>query len=44
MIEEEYHRWREAAAQANQRSGSPVGFVENDHVSGVYEVIEMVEE
>jgi hypothetical protein len=45
MTEEEYHRWRaESDAQENERVDRLSAFVENDHVSGVYEVIEVVEE
>jgi heme-degrading monooxygenase HmoA len=45
MTEEDYHRWREEAdAQENQRMDQLSAFVENDHVSGVYEVIEELEE
>lgn len=45
MTAAEYHRWREAAdAQENQRMDRLSAFVENDHVSGVYEVIDVVEE
>ena len=45
MTEEEYHRWREEAdAQENQRVDALSAFVENEHVAGVYEVIEVVEE
>ena len=45
MTEQEYHRWRaEADAQENERVDRLSAFVVNDHVSGVYEVIEVVEE
>jgi hypothetical protein len=45
MSKEDYHRWREEAdAQENRRMDHLSAFVENDHVSGVYEVIEVVEE
>jgi hypothetical protein len=41
----EYHRWRVAAdARENQRMDRLSAFVENHHVSGVYEVIDVVEE
>lgn len=41
MTEDEYHRWREEAdAQENARVDQLSAFVENDHVSGVYEVID----
>jgi hypothetical protein len=44
MTEEEYRRWREEAeAPENQRLDRLSAFVENDHVSGVYEVIDVVE-
>jgi hypothetical protein len=45
MSKEDYHRWREEAdAQENRRMDQLSAFVENDHVSGVYEVIELVQE
>ncbi|HMD56764.1 MAG TPA: hypothetical protein VKG82_04770 [Solirubrobacteraceae bacterium] len=45
MSEEEYRRWRgEADAQENQRMSDLSAFVANDHISGVYEVIDEVEE
>ncbi len=45
MTEEEYHRWRqESDAQENERVDRLSAFVENDHVSGVYEVVEVVQE
>jgi hypothetical protein len=45
MSKDDYHRWREEAdAQENRRMDHLSAFVENDHVSGVYEVIEVVEE
>jgi heme-degrading monooxygenase HmoA len=44
MTEEEYRRWREESdAQETHRVGALSAFVENEHVSGVYEVIETVE-
>lgn len=44
MGEEEYRRWREAAdTQESQRIDRLSAFVENDHVSGVYEVIDVLE-
>jgi heme-degrading monooxygenase HmoA len=44
MTKEEYHRWRESAdAEENQRVDHMSAFVENDHVSGVYEVIDVLE-
>jgi hypothetical protein len=40
-----YHRWRaEADAAENQRVDQLSAFVENEHVSGVFEVIDVVEE
>jgi heme-degrading monooxygenase HmoA len=45
MTRDDYHRWRgEADAQETQRVDRLSAFVENDHVSGVYEVIEAVDE
>src|SRR4051794_27805451 len=45
MSLDDYHRWRgEADAQENQRVDHLSAFVENDHVSGVYEVIDTVDE
>lgn len=44
MTEDEYHRWREEDdAGENRRVDRLSAFVENDHVSGVYEVIDVVE-
>ena len=44
MSEEEYRRWREEAdASENERQDRLSAFVENDHVSGVYEVIDEVQ-
>ena len=44
MGEEEYRRSREAAdTQESQRIDRLSAFVENDHVSGVYEVIDVLE-
>ena len=44
MTKDDYHRWRgEADAEENQRVDRLSAFVENEHVSGVYEVIEQVE-
>jgi heme-degrading monooxygenase HmoA len=43
MSEDDYRRWREEAdADENRRVDGLSAFVENDHVSGVYEVIEVV--
>ena len=45
MTMEDYRRWREEAdAQENRRVDALSAFVENDHVSGVYEVIEEVDD
>jgi heme-degrading monooxygenase HmoA len=45
MSEADYRRWREEAdASETQRVDRLSAFVENDHVSGVYEVIETLEE
>jgi heme-degrading monooxygenase HmoA len=44
MSEEDYRRWREEAdAQENERVDHLSAFVEADHVSGVYEVIDVVD-
>jgi heme-degrading monooxygenase HmoA len=44
MSEDEYRSWRgEADAEENQRVDALSAFVENDHVSGVYEVIETLD-
>jgi heme-degrading monooxygenase HmoA len=45
MSEADYRRWREESeAGENKRVDALSAFVENDHVSGVYEVIETLEE
>ena len=45
MTMEDYRRWREESdAQENRRVDALSAFVENDHVSGVYEVIEEVDD
>jgi heme-degrading monooxygenase HmoA len=45
MTEDAYRAWRaEADAQETQRVDHLSAYVENEHVSGVYEVIEAVEE
>jgi heme-degrading monooxygenase HmoA len=45
MTEDEYRRWRgEADAEETQRVDHLSAFVENEHVSGVYEVIEEVDD
>jgi heme-degrading monooxygenase HmoA len=44
MSEEEYRRWREEAdSEENQRVDHMSAFVENEHVSGVFEVIDSLE-
>ena len=41
---DDYHRWRaDADAEENRRVDRLSAFVENEHVSGVYEVIDTVE-
>ena len=45
MTIEDYRRWREEAdAQENQRVDHLSAFVQNEHLSGVYEVVEMVDD
>ncbi len=45
MTEADYRRWREEAdAEENDRVDRLSAFVEADHVSGVYEVIDVVED
>jgi heme-degrading monooxygenase HmoA len=45
MTVEDYRRWRaEADAAETKRVDGLSAFVENEHVSGVYEVIDVVEE
>ena len=45
MTEDDYRRWRgEADAEETQRVDHLSAFVENEHVSGVYEVIEEVDD
>jgi heme-degrading monooxygenase HmoA len=45
MTLDEYHRWRgEADAAENTRVDALSAFVENEHVSGVYEVVEVVDD
>lgn len=45
MTEDEYHSWRaDADSQERQRIGRLSAFVENEPVSGAYEVIDTVEE
>jgi len=44
MTIEDYHRWRsDSDAAENQRVDHLSAFVENDHVSGAYEVIDEVD-
>jgi heme-degrading monooxygenase HmoA len=41
---DDYHAWRsQADAEENQRVDKLSAFVENEHVAGVYEVIEEIE-
>jgi heme-degrading monooxygenase HmoA len=45
MTKDEYHSWRgEVDAEENKRVDSMSQFVENEHVSGVFEVIEEVDQ
>lgn len=45
MSKDDYHAWRGSAeAEENQRVDSISAFVENSHVSGVFEVVDTVEE
>lgn len=45
MSEDQYHQWRgEADDQEMRRVDHLSAFVENDHISGVYEVIDLKEE
>jgi heme-degrading monooxygenase HmoA len=45
MSRDDYHRWRgEAETEENKRVDAISAFVENQHASGVYEVIEEVTE
>jgi hypothetical protein len=45
MSKDEYHAWRSSAdAEENQRVDRLSAFVENEHVSGVFEVIDTVDE
>jgi heme-degrading monooxygenase HmoA len=44
MTEDQYREWRGSAdAEENQRVDRMAAFVQNEYVSGVYEVIETVE-
>jgi heme-degrading monooxygenase HmoA len=45
MTKDDWHRWRgEHEAEENARVDALSAFVENDHISGVYEVIEEISE
>jgi heme-degrading monooxygenase HmoA len=45
MTEEDYRRWRaEADAQETQRVNQLSAYVQNEHVAGVYEVIDVVDQ
>jgi hypothetical protein len=45
MSKDDYRAWRaEADADENRRVDSLSAFVENEHVSGVYEVIDTLDE
>jgi heme-degrading monooxygenase HmoA len=45
MTEEEYRRWRaEADAEEMQRVDQLSAFVQNEYVSGVYEVVDVVDD
>ena len=45
MTEDDYHRWRGEADDAeNARMSELSAFVKNDHVSGVFEVIEVIDD
>jgi heme-degrading monooxygenase HmoA len=45
MSKDDYRAWRaEADADENRRVGNLSAFVENEHVSGVYEVIDTLDE
>jgi heme-degrading monooxygenase HmoA len=45
MTKDQYHQWREDAdAQETRRVDQMSAFVQNEYVSGVYEVVETVEE
>jgi heme-degrading monooxygenase HmoA len=45
MTRDDYHRWRAAAdAEENQRVDRLSAFVENVHASGVYEVVDVVDD
>ncbi|MEA2473963.1 MAG: hypothetical protein QOE06_1878 [Thermoleophilaceae bacterium] len=45
MSEDDYRAWRaEADAQENQRVDQISAFVQNEHVAGVYEVVDVVDD
>jgi heme-degrading monooxygenase HmoA len=45
MTEDDYRRWRaDVDAEESQRVDRLSAFVENDHVSGVYQVIDVVDD
>ena len=45
MTKDDYHSWRASAdAEENKRVDSISQFVENEYVSGVFEVVDTVEE
>ena len=45
MTEQDYRRWREEAdAEVNERVDRMSAFVQNEYVSGVYEVVEELTE
>ena len=45
MTLDDYHRWRgEADAEENQRVDKLSAFVKNEYVSGVYEVVDVVDD
>jgi heme-degrading monooxygenase HmoA len=45
MSEDDYRQWRtEADAEENQRVDRISAFVQNEYVSGVYEVVDVVDE
>lgn len=45
MTEDDYRRWRsDADAEETQRVDRLSAFVQNEHVAGVYEVIDVVED
>jgi hypothetical protein len=45
MTKDQYHQWREEAdSSENARVDALSAFVENEHVSGVYEVVDTVEQ